>query len=281
MQKIQLPGGEVLPALGLGTWYMGDTPSQFENEVSAMRYALDQGIRLIDTAEMYANGGAERVIGAAIKNCGNSLREEIFIISKVLPSNAHYEGVIEACDRSLQRLGVPFIDLYLLHWRGSVPLQETVNAFNFLISAGKIRHFGVSNFDLNDMREWYGCESSRELATNQILYNLSRRGTEWDVIPFCRERGTPVIAYSPLEQGRLEVNPTLSEIAARHGVTSLQIALAWVLSQENVIAIPKSVNHEHIDQNIASLDITLDPEDHEQLNIAFPPPTGPSPLEIL
>ena len=281
MRQIQLPGDEVVPALGLGTWYMGDSPSQFGNEVSAVRYALDQGIRLIDTAEMYANGGAERVIGAAIKNCGNIFREEIFIISKVLPSNAHFEGVIEACDRSLERLGVSSLDLYLLHWRGSVPLHETLNAFNFLMSEGKIRHFGISNFDLNDMEDWCDCNGGRALATNQILYNLGRRGVEWDVIPFCRNLGAPVMAYSPLEQGRLEGDPILSQIAARHDVTSLQIALAWVLSQKNVIAIPKSVNFEHIDQNIAALDITLDPEDHAQLDVAFPPPTGPSPLEIL
>ncbi len=281
MQKILLPRGEALPKLGLGTWYMGESPTRFEQEVSAVQYAIDQGIKLIDTAEMYANGGAERVVGAAIENCGSIVREDLFIISKVLPSNAHYDGVVEACDRSLQRLGVPFIDLYLLHWPGAVPFQETVNAFNFLISAGKIRYFGISNFDLNNLEDWCDCNGGSAFATNQVLYNLSRRGVEWDVIPRCRNLGVPVMAYSPLEQGRLGGDLILSQIAARHDVTPLQIALAWVLSQKNVIAIPKSVNREHIDQNIAALNITLDPEDHAQLDIAFPPPTGPSALEIL
>ena len=270
-----------MPVLGLGTWFLGESSSKFEQEVSAVRYALERGIRLIDTAEMYANGGAEEVVGAAIKDLDLIKREEIFIVSKVLPNNAHFEGVIQACNRSLRRLGVASIGLYLLHWRGSVPLQETLHAFQVLQSSGKIRNFGVSNFDSRDMEEWYKCEGGGALATNQILYNLSRRGPEWDIIPLCKTRGVPVMAYSPLEQGRLHNFPVLAQLAARHGVTPLQVALAWVLAQENVVVIPKAVKHQHIDQNIAALEITLKAEDYDLLDAAFPPPSGPSQLEIL
>ncbi len=281
MRKIELPGGETVPKLGLGTWYMGESASQFEHEVGAIRYALERGMRLIDTAEMYGNGGAEDVVGAAIKGFDIVQREELFIVSKVLPSNAHFDDVIQACNNSLTRLGTPYLDLYLLHWRGSAPFQETLDAFETLRNSGKIRYFGVSNFDASDMDEWCNCKGGRALAANQILYNLSRRGVEWDVIPQCKKRGVPVMAYSPLEQGRLEGAPVLSKVAKRHGVTPLQVALAWVLAQENVIAIPKAVRHAHIDQNIAALDITLDAEDHAALNAAFPPPRGPSYLEML
>ena len=281
MRKVKLPGGENVPVLGLGTWFLGESSSKFEQEVSAVRYALERGIRLIDTAEMYANGGAEEVVGAAIKDLDLIKREEIFIVSKVLPNNAHFEGVIQACNRSLRRLGVASIGLYLLHWRGSVPLQETLHAFQVLQSSGKIRNFGVSNFDSRDMEEWYKCEGGGALATNQILYNLSRRGPEWDIIPLCKTRGVPVMAYSPLEQGRLHNFPALAELAERHGVTPLQVALAWVLAQENVVTIPKAVKYQHIDQNIAALEITLGAEDYDLLDAAFPPPNGPSQLEIL
>ena len=281
MRKIKLPGGEAVPILGLGTWFMGETASQFEREVGAVRYAIESGIRLIDTAEMYANGGAEEVVGAAIKGLDAVQREDIFIVSKVLPSNAHFQAVIQACDRSLRRLGIASIDLYLLHWRGSAPLQETLDAFQTLQSSGKIRYFGVSNFDSSDMDEWCRCSGGGALVTNQILYNLSRRGVEWDLIPLCKDRGIPVMAYSPLEQGRLQGSPVLFQLAERHGVTTLQVALAWVLSQENVIAIPKAANHQHIDQNIAALEITLDAEDHAFLDAAFPSPRGPSQLEML
>lgn len=281
MRNIKLPGGEMVPQLGLGTWYMGESASTYEREVSAVSYAIDRGIRLIDTAEMYANGGAEDVVGAAIKGNTAVPRDELFIVSKVLPSNAHYDGVIKACDGSLSRLGTDTIDLYLLHWRGSAPFSETLEAFEALRASGKIRHFGVSNFDSADMDEWCNTNSSAALACNQVLYNLSRRGPEWDVIPNCRKRGVPVMAYSPLEQGRLMGDPTLSQLADKHGVSDLQIALAWVLAQENVIAIPKSLNHAHIDQNIAAMNITLDAEDHALLDAAFPPPNGPSYLEMI
>jgi len=260
---------------------MGESASQFDREVEAVRYALSRGTRLIDTAEMYANGGAEDVVGAALAGFDAVPRDDVFIVSKVLPSHAHYDGVIDACERSLTRLGTSHIDMYLLHWRGAAPFQETIEAFESLHSSGKIRYFGVSNLDAADMEEWYACKGGGALATNQILYNLSRRGVEWDLLPQCKKRGVPVMAYSPLEQGRLIGEPVLSRIAERHGVAPLQIALAWVLAQDNIIAIPKSVSHEHIDQNIAALDITLEAEDMAALDTAFPPPKGPSHLEML
>ena len=278
---MKLPSGEDIPILGLGTWMMGEFASQFEREINAVRYAIECGIRLVDTAEMYANGGAEKVVGEALKGLGDTQREDIFIVSKVLPSNAHFEGVIQACERSLCRLGVDSIDLYLLHWRGLAPFQETLDAFEALRASGKIRYFGVSNFDSSDMDEWYRCSGGDALTTNQILYNLSRRGVEWDLIPLCRNHGVPVMAYSPLEQGRLQGSPVLYQLAKRHNVAPLQIALAWVLAQENVIAIPKAVTQEHIEQNIAALEITLDTEDHALLDAHFIPPSGPSSLEIL
>ena len=278
MRTIELPGGESVPILGLGTWYMGDHSSTFDQEVAAVRHALDSGLRLIDTAEMYGNGGAEKVVGAAIKG---HPPEDTFIVSKVLPSNAHYDDVIKACEQSLRRLGTDCIDMYLLHWRGSAPFQETLDAFEELKAANKIRYFGVSNFDAAEMQEWFSCSGGDALATNQILYNLSHRGPEWDLLPLCKKLGVQVMAYSPLEQGRLQHEPVLTELAARHNVTPLQIALAWVLAQENTIAIPKAVNHAHIDQNIAALDITLTPEDHALLDATFPPPNGPSYLEML
>lgn len=281
MQKIKHFGDAHIPQLGLGTWYMGETASEFEREVTAVRYAMERGIRLFDTAEMYANGGAENVVGAAINHGSAPPREDLFIVSKVLPSNAHFDGVLSACDGSLRRLGTDYIDLYLLHWRGSAPFQETLDAFKELRASDKIRHFGVSNFDASDMDEWVRYAGGEDTTCNQILYNLSRRGPEWDVIPNCAKRGVPVMAYSPLEQGRLEGDPTLVQLAKKHGVTDLQIALAWVLAQDNVIAIPKSVNHVHIDQNLAALNISLDAEDHALLDTAFPPPNGPSYLEMI
>ncbi len=281
MRTVELPGGETVPILGLGTWNMGESASKFEHEVGAVRYAMQRGIRLIDTAEMYGNGGAEKVVGAAIEAGGGIARKDLFIVSKVLPGNAHYDGVIQACNDSLRRLGSDYIDLYLLHWRGSAPFQETLDAFETLRTSGKIRYFGVSNFDKRDIDEWCDCKGGNALAANQILYNLGRRGVEWDVLPLCKKRGVPVMAYSPLEQGRLRSAAQLSQVAKRHGVTPLQVALAWVLAQENVIAIPKAVVHAHIDQNIAALDVILDARDHALLDAAFPPPGGPSHLEML
>ncbi len=277
MRTLALPGGESVPVLGLGTWYMGDHASAFDQEVRAVQYALDRGIRLIDTAEMYGDGGAEEVVGEAVQG----MRDEVIIVSKVYPYNAGYDNAIKACEHSLRRLGTDRIDIYLLHWRGSVPFEETIQAFEDLRASGKIRYFGVSNLDADDMDAWWSCPGGEVSVTNQILYNLTRRGVEWDLLPQCRDRGVPVMAYSPLEQGRLQGDPVLEQIADKHGVEPLQIALAWVLAQPGVIAIPKSVNHDHIDQNIAALGIALDQDDLELLDGAFPPPTGPSHLEML
>ena len=260
---------------------MGESNRDFDSEVAAVRYAIERGIRLIDTAEMYANGGAEQVVGAAMSGNGGMHRDDLFIVSKVLPSNAYEQDVIRACEGSLRRLNTDYIDLYLLHWRGGAPFSETIRAFETLQATGKIRHFGVSNFDAADLADWCATDGGVAFACNQILYNLKRRGPEWDILPECARRNVPVMAYSPLEQARLDRAPALTAIAERHGVTPLQIALAWVLAHDNVIAIPKAVRHEHIDQNIAALDITLDAEDHAHLDAAFPPPTGPSHLEML
>lgn len=281
MRHLKLPDYSELPVLGLGTWYMGERSSQFESEVAAVRHAIDRGIRLIDTAEMYANGGAEEVIGEAIRRTNGVSREELKIVSKVLPSHASYDGTIRACENSLKRMNTDYIDIYLLHWRGSVPFSETLRAFSDLRSSGKIRSFGVSNFDADDLTEWCNDAGDRNTATNQILYNLSRRGVEWDLLPICEKSAIPVMAYSPLEQGRLADEPVLAELAKKHGVSPLQIALAWVLARPNIVAIPKAVDPQHIDQNIAALNIELDEQDHALLDAAFPPPRGPSHLEML
>ena len=281
MRTLKLSQGGQVPVLGLGTWYMGERDSEFDHEVAAVRYAMERGIRLIDTAEMYGSGGAEEVVGEAINSGDASPRNDLFIVSKVLPSNAHYDGVIRACEDSLRRMRTDYIDLYLLHWRGSAPFAETIDAFQTLQQSGKIKTFGVSNFHSADLKEWCDTKGGDALVCNQILYNLSRRGPEWDVIPSCTERSVPVMAYSPLEQGRLMGDPALTQLAEKHGVTDLQIALAWVLAQDNVIAIPKSVQPKHIDQNIAALDIKLDADDMATLDVAFPPPNGPSYLEMI
>ncbi len=281
MRTVELPGGEAIPVLGLGTWRMGEQAQLFNLEVAAVRHAIDRGIRLIDTAEMYGDGGAEEVVGEAMRDSGHHCRDDLFIVSKVYPHNATYEGVIKACESSLQRLDTNRIDLYLLHWRGSVPFSETLDAFEALRASGKIRHFGVSNFDAADLAEWCSGSGGEASAANQILYNLSRRGVEWDVLPACRDRGIPVMAYSPLEQGRLQGAPVLSQLAERHGVSPLQIALSWVLAQPGVIAIPKAVSPTHMDENMAALEIALSAEDLVLLDAAFPPPDGPSHLEML
>jgi diketogulonate reductase-like aldo/keto reductase len=274
---VTLPSGERVPALGQGTWYMGEQARKFDAEAAALRLGLDLGLTLIDTAEMYADGGAERVVAAAIAG----RREEVFLVSKVLPSNASRRGTISACERSLKRLGTERIDLYLLHWRGNVPLSETLEAFAALQRDGKIRHWGVSNFDLADMQELLALPGGSAAASNQVLYNLTRRGVEYDLLPWCRARGVPIMAYSPIEQGRLLKNAVLRRIAASHAVTSAQVALAWVLREDGVIAIPKATTQAHVEENRAALDLRLTPEDLAALDAAFPPPRGPHPLEML
>lgn len=274
---IHLPSGEAVPALGQGTWHMGDDRRRRGDELAALRVGLDLGMTLIDTAEMYGDGAAEKLVGEAIAG----RRDEAFLVSKVLPNNASRRGTVAACERSLRRLGTDRIDLYLLHWRGGTPLEETVEAFETLIRDGKIRHWGVSNFDVGDMEGLFALSGGREARTNQVLYNLSRRGVEFDLLPWCRERALPVMAYSPIEQGRLLDRPELGEVASRHGATPAQVALAWLLRQEGMIAIPKAGTEEHVRENRAALDLALMPEDLAELDRSFPPPGGKQPLAIL
>lgn len=225
---------------------------------------------------MYGEGGAERILGEGLRG----VRDECFIVSKVYPHNAGYHDAIAACERSLSRLGTDRIDLYLLHWPGGVPYEETVRAFDDLRKAGKIRHYGVSNLDVDELEEWFGAGGTA-CATDQVLYNPSRRGVEFDLLPWCWDHKVPVMAYSPLEQGRLAGHPTLEEIAKRHGVTSMQVAIAWVLRDPTIIAIPKSVTPARINENLAALDIRLDEGDLGLIDAAFPPPETKSYLEML
>lgn len=256
---------------------MGEDRSARKQEVAALQLGLDLGLTLIDTAEMYAEGGAEEVVGEALAG----RREQAFVMSKVYPHNATRQGVVAACERSLKRLKTDRIDLYLLHWRGSIPLAETVAGFEALQRAGKIRHWGVSNLDLDDMRELAAVPGGGACAANQLLYNLSRRGIEWDLLPWLRERGIPVMAYSPIEQARLLRRPGLQDFARRHGMTPAQAALAWLLGQEGVIAIPKSASAAHVRENAVACDVVLDAAQRAELDRLFAPPTGPSALEML
>lgn len=272
-----LPSGEAVPTLGQGTWMMGEERRRSADEVAALRLGLDLGVTLIDTAEMYASGGSEEVVAEAI----SGRRDEVFLVSKVLPSNASRNGVLRACEASLKRLHTDRLDLYLLHWRGGVPLGETVDAFEQLKRDGKIRHWGVSNFDADDMDELAGLPSGGACQSNQVLYNLTRRGIEFDLLPQCRELGMPVMAYSPVEQGALAGNKGLQGIAARHEATAAQIALAWVLAQSGVIAIPKATRLEHVRQNAAARDIRLTKQDLAELDRLFAPPSRKRPLEMI
>jgi diketogulonate reductase-like aldo/keto reductase len=277
MRTTKLPSGEAIPVLGQGTWHMAEDPRRRADEIAALRCGLDLGMTLIDTAEMYADGAAEQLVGEAIAG----RRDEVFLVGKVLPHNATRRGTIAACERSLRRLGTDQLDLYLLHWRGQVPLAETLEAFIALIRAGKIRHWGVSNFDVADMEELDGTPGGGAVATDQVLYNLTRRGIEYDLLPWCRKRGIPIMAYSPVEQGRLLNHPQLQGIADRHCATSAQVALAWVVRQDGLVAIPKAGTPAHVRENRAALDILLTDEDLAALDRVFPPPTGPQPLEMI
>ena len=256
---------------------MGDRASNRQNEVAALKHGLDLGITLIDTAEMYAEGEAERVIAEAI----HDRRESTFLVSKVYPHNASRQGVVAACERSLNRLKTDYLDLYLLHWRGSIPLSETLEAFQTLQQAGKIRDYGVSNFDKADMQAAIDLPGGTGIVTNQVLYNLTRRGVEWELLPWCREQGIPVMAYSPVEQGRLLKNRQLQAIAQRIGISPAQLAIAWLLHQENVVVIPKSSTIDHVEQNRAALDLQLSTEVLHELDAIFPPPKQPVALEML
>ncbi|EIV92368.1 aldo/keto reductase [Frankia sp. QA3] len=275
VRTVELPSGEPIPALGLGTWHLAEDPRRHAQEIEAIRTGLDLGISLIDTAEMYADGAAEELVGEAI----DGRRDEVLLVGKVLPQHATVRGTIAACEASLARLRTDTLDLYLLHWRGPVPLAETLEAFAELVEAGRIRHWGVSNLDVEDMAELVGLPGGEAVQTDQVLYNLTHRGVELDLLPWCRERGIPIMAYSPLELGHLVHEPALAGIAARHGVTPAQVALAWALAQEGVVVIPRSHDSRHVREDREALDLRLTPDELAGLDRAFPPPPEPVPLE--
>ncbi len=276
MQTATLPDGTTVPALGQGTWKMGERAAERRREADALRLGLDLGMTLIDTAEMYAEGGAEEVVAEAIAG----RRDEVFLVSKVYPHNASGRKLQAACERSLKRLGVDAIDLYLLHWRGSVPLADTVEGFERMRAAGKIRRWGVSNLDVDDLEELGGALA--DCAADQVLYNLENRGIEHDLLPFCRDRGMPVMAYSPVGQGgALLRHPALRAVAERHGATPAQAALAWTLRAPGVIAIPKASDPEHVRSNAAARDLRLAEADLAELDAAFPPPKRKQGLAML
>ncbi|HET7326293.1 MAG TPA: aldo/keto reductase [Nocardioidaceae bacterium] len=276
-RTIALGSGESVSVLGQGTWGFAEDDRKRADEIDALRHGLDRGLQVVDTAEMYASGRAEELVGEAL----GDRRDEVFLVSKVLPHHATRRGTVAACEDSLRRLGTDHIDLYLLHWPGSVALAETLEAFDDLRSDGKIRHWGVSNFDPSDFAELGALPGGGSVATNQVLYNLSRRGIEYDLLPACRSQDVPVMAYSPIEQGRLLGDPALGEVAARHDVGPAQVALAWVLRADGVLPIPRASSRAHVDDNVAALDLRLTDEDLAVLDRAFPPPRGPQPLEIL
>ncbi|MFT3717173.1 aldo/keto reductase [Pseudorhodoferax sp.] len=273
----RLPCGEAVPALGQGTWNLGDDPARRGEEIAALRQGLDLGLTLIDTAEMYGDGRAEQLVGEAIAG----RRGEVFLVSKVYPHNASARAMPRSCEASLRRLGVETIDLYLLHWPGSVPLAETVEAFEALRRAGKIRHFGVSNFDARAMQQLWRTPGGQAAQANQVLYHLGERGIEWDLLPWQREHALPVMAYSPFDQGRLLRHRALAACAQRHGLAPAQAALAWLLAQDGVVAIPKSGSAERVRQNAAARDRPLPDGLRAELDRLFAPPDGPTPLTML
>ena len=277
MKTVRLPTGERVPALGQGTWNMGEKKKERADEIAALRLGLDLGLSLIDTAEMYGDGQSEELIAEAIQG----RREQVFLVSKVLPEHATRRGTMKACEDSLRRLKTDWLDLYLLHWHEDVPLEETLAGFETLVQDGKILHWGVSNFDVADMDELADLAGGSKVTTNQVLYNLTRRGIEYDLLPWCRERQIPIMAYSPIEQGRLLKEAALKKIASRHGVTTSQVALAWVLRHDDVIAIPKAGKSKHVRENHGALDLRLSKQDLSELDDAFPPPTKKIPLETI
>lgn len=274
---VTLPSGIDIPALGLGTWQMGEVKARANDEIDSLRLGLDLGMTLIDTAEMYGDGGAERIVGKALED----RRDEVFLVSKVYPWNASRTGTIAACEASLQRLGTDRLDLYLLHWRGEHPLADTVAAFEQLKAAGKIGAWGVSNFDTADMEELLTVPNGENCAVNQVLYNLSRRGIEYDLLPWCQSRGIPVMAYSPIEQGRLVHHPELIRIAKAYQATPAQVALAFILERDGVVAIPKSSNLRRVRENRDAVDLDISDEDWAALDAAFPPPARKTALDML
>ena len=281
---VTFPGNVKLSSLGLGTWRMGESAARRKREVAAVRAALDMGWRVIDTAEMYGDGGAEEVVGEAIRGAlgaGSLGRDELFVVSKVYPHNASARGTVAACERSLRRLGLDHLDCYLLHWRGSVPLAETVAAFEGLRDRGRIRRWGVSNFDVADLDELWRVPGGDRCATNQIYYSLSARGPGFALVPWLQARDLVTMAYSPIDQGALARNAALGTIARRRRVTAAQLALAWLVAQRGVMAIPKAASEAHLRENLQALEIVLDDAELAALDRAFPPPAGKTPLAMI
>ncbi len=277
MKTVQLPSGERVSAFGMGTWYMGEAPSNRQEEIASLRLGIDLGAALIDTAEMYGDGAAEELVGEAIAGS----RDQVFLVSKVLPSNATRHGTVQACERSLLRLKTDRIDLYLLHWRGNVPFPETIAGFLELKRAGKIRYFGVSNLDLEEIKEFWSIPEGHAIQTDQLLYNLTRRGIEYELLPWLREKRIPIMAYSPVEQARLLKQEKLIKLARVHGLTAAQAALSWLLAKDDVIVIPKTSRPERLKENLHALERTLTPQQLTELGELFPPPTAPHPLDML
>ncbi|MDR6146342.1 diketogulonate reductase-like aldo/keto reductase [Sphingomonas sp. SORGH_AS870] len=276
MKTIRFPDGTTAPALGQGTWMMAEDATRRSDEIAALREGLSLGLSLIDTAEMYADGESERLVGEAIAG----LRDEVFLVSKAYPQNASRDRLQRACEASLDRLGTDRLDLYLLHWRGNVPLAETVEAMERLVAAGKILRWGVSNLDTDDMAELVASGGER-CQTDQILYNLTRRGPEYDLIPWLGQQRMPVMAYSPVEQGRLLAHTELAAMAGDRNITTAQLALAWLLARDGVLPIPKAGSVAHVRDNCAALDLTLSDAELHRLDRLFPPPRGPEPLAML
>jgi diketogulonate reductase-like aldo/keto reductase len=277
MRKLRLPMGDEIPVLGQGTWRMGESAPKRADEVRALQLGLDLGMSVVDTAEMYADGKSEEVVADAILG----KRDQVFLVTKVLPSNASHKGVVAAAERSLKRLKTDHIDLYLLHWRGGEPLAETLAGFHDLMRAGKIRSFGVSNFDVNDMKEWLSLKDGAAVQTNQVLYNIGTRGVDFDLLPFQAGHGIPIMAYSPLAQGRLPKSAALKAVAARHRATIGQVMLAWCLRHKTVFAVPKTSRLEGVRENAAAGDLLLTPADLAEIDQDFPPPSRAKPLEML
>ncbi|MBB3320825.1 aldo/keto reductase [Atlantibacter sp. RC6] len=271
-----------IPAIGQGTWYMGENAAQRRQEVAALQRGIDLGLTLIDTAEMYAEGGAEKVVGEAIRG----RRDEVYLVSKVYPWNAGGQKALAACEASLKRLGTDYLDLYLLHWRGNIPFEETIAAMESLMAQGKIGRWGVSNLDIDDMQTLWKLQGGQQCATNQVLYHLGSRGIEYDLLPWCAERHLPVMAYCPLAQaGRLRDdlmrNAVVNAIAREKNITAAQLLLAWVIRHPGVLAIPKASDMKHVEENVAALDVKLTAQDIEQLDAAFAPPDRKMPLDVV
>jgi len=266
-----------MPVFGLGTWRMGESGRLRQAEVDALRLGLDLGVRLIDTAEMYGSGEAERIVADALEG----RRDEVFLVSKVLPHNASRAGTLAAAEKSLKRLRTDCLDLYLLHWEGPHPVEETLQAFVRLREQGKIRHYGLSNFDTATLQDAHAAPGGEDIAVDQVLYNLERRAIEWDLLPWCQERQIAIMAYSPLEQGRMRRRRALEEVARRHGATPTQVALAWTLRLPGVVTIPKATRPEHVREDVAATELVLEEDDLAALDRAFPPPVEAAPFETL